>query len=145
MGLRLSHGCGEWSYHGFSMFRSALAHVAGLPPLWAMKGYFDPDEEIKTTLGNLRKMLPWLEKAPVAWEPYENDVLTKFLKHSDCDGSLDADACAPLADRIEALIPLLKKIDPRDFGGCDQHHASAKQLVSGLRRAADKNEPVVFG
>lgn len=109
MGLDTTHDCWHGSYTSFMLWRTELAEAAG----W----------------GNIRRYEGYGGRAP-----WPKDVLSELLRHSDCDGELAAAICAPLANRLEGLLPLL-----------GAHAAERTQrFIAGLREAASCNEAVEF-
>lgn len=75
MGLDTSYDCWSGGYCSFMCWRTKLCEVAGYGNLDSRVG-FGGD-------------VPW---------PESDDVLIELLDHSDCDGDIPADVCAPLAD-----------------------------------------------
>lgn len=127
MGLDTTHGCWEGAYSAFGRWRSKLAEVAGFPPLYEMPGYKSYGAENHNVH---------------SWEPYKDDPLTVLLTHSDCDGSIAAAQCGPLADRLEQLLPLLPS-EP-DNGHIGIWKDKTQQFIDGLRLAASRGEDVEF-
>jgi len=84
----------------------------------------------------------WL---PLSWEPFRGDALVVLLHRmpddNDWGGEIEAAQCAPLADRMEALLP---KIERLDGGAHLDTAAKARRFIDGLRRAAARGKPVVF-
>lgn len=62
-----------------------------------------------------------------------------LLNHSDCDGVIKSEDCAPLADDMESI---LDKLDAAQFQWSD--YAIAQRFIKGLRAAAKANEDVLF-
>jgi hypothetical protein len=105
-----------------------LAEVAELPPLDMMEGFKDPwDKE---------------DKPFIKWGSLKPDILHELINHSDCDGELRAEICAPLADRLEELLPLM----PDESGGGHiwSWRGVTQQFIDGLRMAAAAGEAVEF-
>lgn len=157
MGLDCSHNAWHGAYFAFMRWRQKIAHVAGLPPLELMEGFFTPNyrgmrtfEGIPTFyLGGARDddlvvsgIRQLEERLPIKWECLKPSPLHELLFHSDCDGEIPSDRCAAIADALEALIPLL----PNEDGGghIGNWRDKTKQFVSGLRSAAEANEPLDF-
>lgn len=120
MGLDVSHDCWSGAYSAFMRWRTKLAEVAGFPPLVKMAGYDSPG---------------------LSWRPYEKDPLTTLLDHSDCEGKLAAADCAPLAARLEELLP---KLDGEGGGHIGLWRDKTERFIAGLRRAAEAGEDVEF-
>jgi len=114
MGLDTSHDCWSGSYGSFGAWRAKLAEVAGFGDLNSYEGF-----------GGSRQ-----------W-PQTNDALIVLLNHSDCDGEIAAEYCAPLADRLEGLLPAMEVA-----GGL--HSERTRRFIEGLRVAAEANESVEF-
>lgn len=70
----------------------------------------------------------------------EGDPLLMFFCHSDCDGEIAADDCAPLADALQALVD--KSMPAR--GMYDDIRPATERFIKGLRLAASLGEPVDF-
>lgn len=123
MGLDTTHDCWHGAYSAFMRWRLKLAEVAGLGDLYGYQG-FGGD-----------KPFP------------EGDVLTALLYHSDCDGSLPAAICGPLADRLTELVPALRTADAVTGGGGGHIGSYAEKtqvFIDGLRRASEAGEDVEF-
>lgn len=119
MGLDTSHDCWHGAYSAFHRWRKKLAEVAGYGDLDQYKG-FDGSKD-------------WPQKG----------VIEKLLHHSDCEGTIDAADCTPLADSLEVLLPALEVAG--DGGGHIGDYASkTKQFIAGLRDAAAAGEDVDF-
>lgn len=124
MGLDTTHGCWHGSYTSFDRFRSALARAAGID-LDAMRGF----------------------GGRIEWSSIAPDPLHELLNHSDCEDSIPAIACLPLALRLEDLLPELAKIDSAEGNTPGQsrcHVEDAQDFAKGLRLAADCGEDVEF-
>lgn len=150
MGLNASHGCFYGSHRLFNRWRTALAVAAELPPLELMDGHYgslvNGDALEVPTFGSVypedrcyRRLARLDAHLPIRWECLKPDVLYDLLHHSDCEGSLPATLCAPLADRLEELLPAL----PADSAYC-AHQTLTRAFLSGLRLAASQNEDVTF-
>ena len=127
MGLDTSHDCWHGPYSAFNDWRVAVARTAGINLDW-MEGFADAD--------------------PVSWDGVV-DPLAILLNHSDCEGSIAAEDCAPLADRLEQLLPLMEPHDgPAGRRGFVSERGwiarKTEQFIKGLRLAAERGEPVEF-
>lgn len=165
MGLDTTHGCWHGAYSAFGRWRDELARVAGIP-LQLMEGFYSTDpssfrgapssqalEWIAPREGGplcqshygpelhywAQRIIKWI---PISWDALKPDVLHVLLNHSDCDGEIEADHCAPLADRLEELLPLLP-VTP-DPGHIGDWRIKTQTFIDGLRLAASRNEPVGF-
>lgn len=153
MGLDTSHDCWHGAYSAFMRWRRRLAQVAGIPlpfmdgfycnsfgepgrPAWAQYAYqHDPDSVFRDAMdADLRFF-------PIAWESLRPDPLHVLLNHSDCEGEIAAEDCAPLADRLEELLPLLDGDGGGHIGG---YREKTQAFINGLRRAAERGEAVDF-
>lgn len=119
MGLDTSHDCWHGAYSAFGRWRAKVCEVAGHGKLDDRAGFGGA--------------IPW----PT------DDPLVKLLYHSDCDGEIAWEDCAAIADRLEELLPALKRAG--DGGGHIGDYAeSAGRFIAGLRLAASRKENVDF-
>ena len=116
MGLDITHDCFHSSYSCFDAWRKKLCRAAGISFLAGSR-----NRSPAVFYGN--------------WEETPDDILYVLIDHSDCDGHICAQHCAPLADRLEGLIPKLHLV--RD-------QATTLSFVTGLRTAAAKGDQVLF-
>jgi hypothetical protein len=156
MGLDCSHNAWHGAYSAFMRWRQKLSEVAGLPPLELMEGFYAP-----LSAGMLPTLYhgpgtragafgqdsrPYLadidERLPIKWECLNPSPLHELLYHSDCEGEIAPDRCGPIADALEALIPLLP--DEEASGHIVHWRAKTQQFVDGLRAAAAAGEPLDF-
>ena len=151
MGLDCSHDAWHGAYSAFHRWRCKLAEVAGLPPLELMEGFYARLYPRESSLPTLYHSGPsgtheWLrgidERLPIKWECLKPDPLHELLHHSDCEGEIAAEACGPIADSLERLLPLLPSGD--GGGHIGLWHEKTQQFIDGLRRAAAANEPLDF-
>jgi hypothetical protein len=121
MGLDTSHDCWHGPYSQFMRWRCYLH--------WAITG--EP--------GDTRDALE------AAWESGRYDdqsvPINVLMRHSDCDGSIPADVCGPLADALQRLVD--DRMPKR--GIYDEKRPATERFISGLRRAAAAGECVEFG
>lgn len=122
MGLDTSHDAWHGPYSSFHSWRLALARAAGL-------SIYHKPWSMGTTL-------------PTWVMPSEDDILYVLMSHSDCDGTINSADCAPLADRLEALIPHIGA--PDDWWDPNYHINSTHQFIKGLRLAASLGEDIDF-
>ena len=165
MGLDTTHGCWHGAYSAFGRWRDGLAKAAGIP-LQLMEGYYSNDPSDwrgppdKTSLewaaprdgGPLCQshhgpmLYHWIERVvewlPISWDVLKPDALHVLLNHSDCDGEIAAEDCAPLADRLEELLPLLPT--EYDAGHIGDWRVKTQTFIDGLRLAASRGEAVEF-
>ncbi len=123
MGLDVSHDAFSGAYSAFSRFRHALAQATGGEygmELWR----FGPGYSNKTHPG-----------------------LYAFFCHSDCDGEIEPELAGKLADEMEALLPHMDKLGSGG-GHIDRDGGFGnvtRMFIAGCRRAAEANEPLLFG
>lgn len=163
MGLDTSHDCWHGAYSAFGRWREKLAEVAGLPPLWMMEHFKSPGDEpfmsygdnltLQNIAATIRRVTPQLSDdaddldrirrwPPIPWASLEPRPLLVLLTHSDCDGEIAASDCAPLADDLASLIPLLP--DGEAGGHIGHWRHKTQTFVDGLRAAAAAGEAVNF-
>lgn len=125
MGLDTSHDCWHGAYSAFMRWRQAVAKAAGIGNLNLMEGFYGG------------------EGGGISWALLGDDPLVKLLHHSDCEGSLDAVDCGPIADRLESLLPALDAMG--DGGGhVGGYGDKTRTFIAGLRLAASRGEDVEF-
>ena len=152
MGLDTTHDCWHGPYSAFMRWRRAVAQAAGLPPLELMEGFFergdyrDPIRDYAATCPELAEHL--YASLPIRWEALRPNPLHALLSHSDCDGSISAAECGPMADALEAVLPGLAEIAIRDpsihRATYDGIRAATERFIAGLRRASAAGEYVEF-
>lgn len=157
MGLVTTHNCWRGAYSAFHNWRCKLAEVAGYPPLGLMEGFYDEDHDVGLSLRLRADALRrsgldgefndyWFDRFraqfPIRWDKFRPDPLIGLLRHSDFDGAIPAADCAPLADRLAELIPLLPEGDAP--GHIRNWRDKTQQFVDGLRLAASRGEDVEF-
>lgn len=125
MGLDTSHDCWHGAYSAFMRFRNKVSQVAGYGDIEKRQGFCDDG---------------------IPWPSPELDPLVHFLNHSDCDGEIEAEHCAAIADRLEALLPAMEAADSNGphGGHLPWYKAATERWITGLREAAKYNEPVEF-
>lgn len=114
MGLDFTHCGAHWGYIGFGRFRQRIANALG-------------------HIGNYYESL--LNGEPVEMGKYADDI-KPFLFHSDCDGELTPDEMKKIWPILEHVVKLW------DDNDCDKQQAL--ELISGMKYAISKNEPIVF-
>lgn len=155
MGLDCSHNAWHGAYSAFMRWRQKVAEVAGLPPLELMDGFYTRLNRTGATLyhginthepaygPDSRPFLAYIDdRLPISWDCLKPSALHELLNHSDCDGCIASDRCGPIADALEALIPLLPD---EDAGGhIGNWRTKTKQFVDGLRAASVSGEELNF-
>lgn len=117
MGLDTTHDAWHGPYSSFHRWRTALCAAAG----W----------------GKLDERVGFGGETP--WDL--TDPLTKLLHHSDCEGSIAAEDCAAIADRLKELLPALSDEESSLwFSDAEK----ARRFIKGLRKAARAGEDVEF-
>jgi hypothetical protein len=155
MGLDCSHNVWHGAYSAFMRWRQKIAEVAGLPPLELMDGLYASLDMTGATLyhgmntnepaysQDSRPFLAHLDdRLPISWDCLKPSPLHELLCHSDCDGEIAAENCGPIADALEALIPLLP--DEEAGGHIGHWRVKTQQFVDGLRAASAASEPLRF-
>jgi hypothetical protein len=138
MGLDTSHDCWHGSYITFGHWRNAIAVAAGYAVYDVMTGHSPGRAHPKPTV-----MLDWGHLGTRAhllgeWEETPSDPLLVLIVHADDEGWILKEQAAPLADRMEALLPLI----PEDNGY--EYRTRAERFIAGLRLAVERGESVVF-
>lgn len=148
MGPDTTHDCWHGAYSAFTRWRDKLGEVAGytyhhdvheLSEGTVMRSTrVTPDIDwgnIEATIG--RDLFGKWPAIPVRPDGTP-DPLIVLLAHSDCEGEIQANFCAPLADRLEELLPLLG--DEEGGGHIGAYADKTRTFIDGLRRAADLGE-----
>jgi hypothetical protein len=147
MGLDTSHDCWHGAYSAFMRWRTKIAEVAGLPPLCLMEGFWAkgaPGDPIKDYAEKWPDGAQTVyDSLPIAWDALRPDPALYFLlSHSDCDGEIPHEICAPLAERLSELLPAMPAGDAGGhIGGWRE---KTQSFIDGLKRAAEAGEPVDF-
>lgn len=140
MGLDTSHDCWHGAYSAFNRWRDKLAEVAGFE-----FGRSAQDERPLALIdwGHITMNNIAGEWGSMPCRPDGTpEPLILLLAHSDCDGVLLSRFCAPLADRLAELLPLLP--EEADGGHIGAWAAKTQQFIDGLREAATAGEDVDF-
>lgn len=144
MGLDTTHDCWHGSYSAFNSFREEIAKVLNVP-LGLMEGFYDASQKETLFAG----MPQWMKESfnrntfdylPISWDILKPDAIYTLLNHSDCDGEIEIKDLLPIAERLEAIAPLLPDASSFRF----DVRAKALQFATGLRLAADLGEIVEF-
>lgn len=138
MGLEITHNCYGGPFSHFHRWRTEIGRVAGYPTE-IRRVDFGGVRQLEENLKIDQTALP-PNYAQGEWEHLPADPLMVLLVHSDCDGRIKADHCAPLADALEPLVPKL--------AGCAEERrtdaGAAKGFIDGLRAASAAGEDVEF-
>lgn len=152
MGLDTSHDAWHGAYSAFNRWRDKLGEVAGYTYHHDVHDLSDgqiirsvrmtPDIDwgcIEATIGHdLFGKWPSMPVRPDGTP----DPLIVLLAHSDCEGEIQAEFCAPLADRLEELLPALG--DEEGGGHVGSYREATERFIRGLRAAAEEGEPLGF-
>lgn len=115
MGLNFSHCDARWSYVGFNSMRRRIAIFYG----------FAWDELVtKEKQAEFMRIKTWA------------NPLSKFLCHSDCEGTIDPKTCKILAPILRQLASLW---DENDYD-----RIQLLELADGMAEAGDANEKLKF-
>lgn len=147
MGLSVSHGCWSGSYGIFARWREAVARCIGID-LTRMQGFHTPKMEAEIehyrSIGAPADLIEAFAKlqyhGQIPWKGVI-DPLRHLLDHSDCEGSIATVLCGPIADRLEAIVPLLPD---EGSDGMMSVRGTTEKFVSGLRAAVAAGEDVEF-
>lgn len=143
MGLDTTHDCWHGAYSAFMRWRQKIAEVAGLPPLMLMDGFYRDGALRSGNGGNTYAIEECEQSLPIKWEALRPSPLHILLNHSDCDGSISANDCGPIADALEALLPKLEA-EGNGGGHIGGYAEKTRTFIAGLRFAASRGEDVEF-
>lgn len=133
MGLDTTHDCWHGPYSMFMRWRQWLNLFIALDRVGADKAW----EPIRN-LGATREAI---ENAWIQGLYDDQSVpLNVLMNHSDCDGEIAAEVCAPLADALEDLAN--RRMPTRAI--YDEMRPATDRFIAGLRRAAAEHLPVRF-
>lgn len=157
MGLSVSHGCWEGGYKSFRRWRTAIAEAVGIPldlmeghiEYWITREEFDeidrtlkyPRSEAVTAGMSILRAMIGVES--IQWKALRDDPIVHLLNHSDCDGHIDVEHLAPLADRLEELLPILETYGDGK-GHIGNYADKTREFIDGLRLAASLGESIRF-
>lgn len=140
MGLDTTHDAWHGAYGAFSRWRDKLAEAAGYA-LAEVKDDTFPGAYRTTVLldwGHLKTDDDLFGE----WEETPDDPLIVLIAHSDCEGVIHPEQAAPLADRLEELLPSLPDGDaPGHIGNWRE---KTQKFIDGLRDAVSKGEDLEF-
>ncbi len=145
MGLTITFDCFQGSYHTFHFWRTYLAAQIGLP-YNLMEGFYSEDEEwsVESLPKNMtldtKKAI--LERLPLDWMIFDDDLLHIILNHSDCDGIIRIDECIALKARLEEILPA---VDIADDEERENFIRITTQFIKGLGNAIEAQSIVEFG
>ena len=137
MGLDVTHGCWSGPYSAFNRWREAIEGAAGITATHLAAFLGVTEERLATDRAAVPESILCGE-----WEQDPPDVLFILSLHHDCDGIIPLRFCAPLAERLEGLLPLLPQDDVPGLPHGLQ--ARTQRFVDGLRSAASRGDDVRF-
>lgn len=151
MGLDITHDTWHGAYSAFHRWRSEIAKCIGIP-LDLMEGFyqdggtFDPFALPKLQLKNdslsLNGITKICEHLPLLWDAFKPSPLHELLYHSDCDGIIEFEKCAAIADELEKLLP---DLEANNQGGHIGNMADkTRQFIKGLRLAHSEKQNIEF-
>jgi hypothetical protein len=138
MGLDTTHDGFHGAYSAFSRWRNDLAIAAG----YRMEGESEWRQYPALNWDAITEANLMGE-----WESTPEDPLIVLIAHSDCDGEILPEQAAPLADRLEQLLPAMREKEAGAWGHITRdggYEAVTQRFIDGLRLAASRGEPVGF-
>ena len=136
MGLDTSHEAWSGAYGAFTRWRHKIAEAAGYE-IAKVEGQYGPSDTVLIDWGHIQE-----KNYSGEWDEIPSDPLIVLIAHSDCDGVIHPEHAAPLADRLEELIPLLPEGEAP--GHVRDWRDKTRQFVDGLRAAVAADEDVDF-
>jgi hypothetical protein len=133
MGLDTSHDCWHGSYGSFMNWRASLSYFE-----MRERGKSDEAAQKIADMGTTREA--YTAALDGGFYDDMDTPINVLLGHSDCDGEIAAEDCAPLADALQALAD--KYMPARAL--YDSMRPATDRFIAGLRKAAAANEAVVF-
>lgn len=131
MGLDTTHDAWHGAYSSFYRWRCEIWAAAGLPMIPDMDRGGRPAPSCWT-----RSLMDTDYQG--TWHVVPDEPLEYVVNHSDCDGFIEPEHCALVADRLEEILPNIPEDD--DFGT----HQRTTQFIRGLRSAAEAGERLEF-
>lgn len=120
------------SYSGFSTWRAAIAEAAGVGT--TREGFFSPQPDLDYSRYEDKNYYG-------EWDTDPEDPLYLIYVHSDCEGMLPHKYMAPLADRLEEILPLLR---PDEVFYPTSARGVTEKFIAGLRSAHEKGHGLLF-
>lgn len=140
MGLDTSHDCWHGAYSAFTRWRHELAKAAGYAVCKVKYDDGMTQDMIMLDWGRIGRDNPGHPLGE--WNTTVDDPLLYLFMHQDCEGVIHPAQAAPLADRLEELLPLLEG----DGGGhIGIYRDKTQKFIDGLRKAVAAGEDVDFG
>ena len=163
MGAFVSHGCWDsGSYARYHRWRDHIALVGGYHLVEVRNyicahtdrerdysRYYTGVDEYDNEVFIHRRgiiLLDWhkISYANVMgiWREPPDDPLKVLLVHSDDEGYIHPEHAAPLADRLEALLPNVGDYPHENM--VDEYRRITRNFIDGLRKAVALNEKVEY-
>lgn len=131
MGLDTSHDAFHGAYSAFNRLRTfALRSIGGSWP---------PHPQEWDLPGSEAQM--WL--IPRDFSPEAHPGIWEFFNHSDCDGEIDPEMCAKVADDLETYV-LPRMLDINGHGHLGGYRDAMERFIAGCRLAHERGEPLIF-
>ena len=158
MGLDTSHDCWHGPYSAFNRWRTAIAKLAGFPPLKIMDGHYDPDlyKNSPPVTGNWAEDVLiynyWIKGLlPLKWEDL-GDVgdgrLVYFLTHPDHEGEILLWQAKIIVEALTDLLalpsPYEGRADASPKADYDGFKPATERFIQGLKKAIEAGESVKF-
>ena len=141
MGLDTTHDAWHGAYSAFTRWRTHIAEKAG----YDVVGVPGQGEAWDNRFHYPVIFVDWghitMQQIMGEWEKTPDDPLLVLITHSDCDGLIRPAQAAPLADRLEEILPLL---DGDGGGHKGLYRDKTQKFIDGLRLAVALDEPVEF-
>lgn len=138
MGLDVSHDAWSGSCSSFNRFRAMICDAIG--------GSYPPHNDAARLA---HPTLP--EDRFIVGEGFERELwpgLWCLLEHSDCEGEIDPEMAALVADDLERILPRLEVIESTIRWRRDDAptwcSSRARRFIDGCRRAAAAHETLLF-
>jgi hypothetical protein len=132
MGLTTTHGCWNGTYGTFNLWRQKVARAVGWSVYPMPPGFFTWD------IPGVDVFRLSSDEMNGRWGRLPEDPLVVLMAHNDDEGILPVEVLAPLADRLEELLPVIESEPWPDF------QRMTRTFVAGLRDAAAAGEVVRF-
>lgn len=136
MGLKTSHGAFDGTYSSFNDLRRFLLRSIG--------GSFPPHKE------DLLRDDHWYWGENTSYNSTSHKGLLEFFGHSDCEGAIEPEMCAIIANDLEEILPSVKKLELSEPSyGQIKHRGGwvqvTKDFIGGCRLAHERKEQLKFG
>ena len=134
MGLDTTHGCWHGPYSAFMRWREWLNY-------FVMLDRADAGDEAAKEISYGGATREAIDRAWTEGQYADQSVpINVLMNHSDCDGEIPAEVCAPLADALQAIMEK-RMIECALY---DEKRPATERFIKGLREAAEAGEAVRF-